>query len=193
MTMKRWAWILALAAGCEPGSPATPKSAPTEPEAKAPEPAPPAEPKLPPSYTGKVIPFTAPKDWIQEEPDNRLRVVQYKLPDKEKKGADAQFVLSTSRIWNEEMRQENIQRWGRQMGVDAPMAETVQGKHKVTLVDLKGTYKADFEPEPIEGARLIVAALEVDGTPWFFKLVGPESTVTAWREAFLEMVKSAGP
>ncbi len=190
--MKQTLLLLLCLGACSPDAPAPkPPAPPTDvAAAKAPEA---AETKLPPSFTGKAIPFTAPAGWTSEEPSNRLRVAQYKVPDKAKKAADAEFVLSTTRLWNEDMRQENIARWGRQMGVDAPKAELLQGKFKITLVDLSGTYKSDFEPEPIEQARMLVAAVETGEAPWFFKLIGPAETVSGWRDEFVAMLKAAGP
>jgi hypothetical protein len=188
--------ILALALGaCSPEAPSA-----AVPQPKAPEPVAPAapagepEPKLPPSYTGKVIAYTAPKEWESEEPSNRLRVRQFKVPDKAGKAEPAEFVLTTTRIWNDEMREENLARWGGQMGAEKAKPETLQGKFPVTLVDLKGTYRADFSPDPIENARMLVAVVEPPGAaPWFFKLIGPADTVSGWRDDFVAMVKAAGP
>jgi hypothetical protein len=188
--------ILGLALGA--CSPETPTAAAPPPKASGPVPgtvpAAEPEPKLPPSYTGKVIAYTAPKEWVSEEPSNRLRVHQFKVPDKAGKAEAAEFVLTTTRIWNDEMREENLARWGGQMGAEKPRPETLQGKFPVTLVDLKGTYRADFAPEPVENARMLVAVVEPPGGgPWFFKLVGPADTVSGWRDDFVAMVKAAGP
>jgi hypothetical protein len=193
--MKKTLIGLLLLAGCSPDAGPTPPPVPPV-SAERSEAAPPAEPaesKLPPAYAGQSIPFKAPEGWESEEPSNRLRVAQYKVPDKAGKAEAAEFVLSTTRIWSDEMRHENVLRWGQQMGVDDPKAETLQGRHKILLVDLKGTYHSDFAPEPIPKARMLVATVEPGGAPWFFKLIGPEETVSGWREEFLEMVKAAGP
>jgi len=40
-----------------------------------------------------VIKFDAPKDLVKEEPSSTMRKAQYKIPDKEKKGKDAQLAL----------------------------------------------------------------------------------------------------
>jgi len=178
--MKKLTLALALLASCSPDSPATP-------------PTPPDEGPRPPAAAGKVIPFAAPSGWIKEEPTNNMRKAQYGVPDKEKQAKPGVFTLSTTRIWGAESFNENLQRWSAQMGGAQAKVETVPGKCKVTLVDITGDYRSDFEPDPVPKARMLLAVVETESAPWFFKVVGPAETVTGWRDEFVAMVKAAGP
>jgi len=172
----------------------------------SPDPTPPA-PKVAPEPAGEgammmprpqaerpavdVIKFEAPKDWTKEEPANNMRKAQYKVSDKAKKAGDAQLALFYFGPSNE-MLEDNIKRWGQQMGADEFKPEKIEGKCKITLVDLKGTYTGDSKAGPQEGSRLLAAVVESDSGPWYFKLVGPADTVGPWRDEFITMLKGAG-
>jgi len=163
---------LVVAAGC-----AKAPDAPIE--------APPPSPKPTPAFA-----FKAPAPWKQEEPANKLRKFQYSVPDKQKDHADAECVVfyfgaSAAPI------QQNIRRWADQMRADAPNPQAVEGKHKITLVDLAGTYAGDAGGDPIESARMLAAVVEHPDGPWYFKLVGPAETVGDWREEFVALLKAA--
>lgn len=136
--------------------------------------------------------FEAPKEWTKEKPSSSMRKAQYRVPDKEKKAKDAELTLFFfgARAGSIE---DNIKRWGRQMGVAEPKPETIEGKCKVTWVDLSGTYTERPGSAPVEGARMFAAVVETPDGPWFFKLVGPADTVGDWKEEFVKMLKEAKP
>ncbi len=182
--MRNLTIALALLASCSPDpGPAAPKTDPAAeaPKADAPRPA------------AKIIAFDAPSGWVKEEPTNNMRKAQYRVPDKQKQAKDAVFTLSTTRTWGPDSLQENLARWSSQMSGGEPKVETLQGKCKTTLVDLFGDYHSDFDPEPVPHARMLVAVVEVEEQPWFFKVVGPLETVSGWRDEFAAMVKAAHP
>ena len=183
--MKHLSLALLLLAACSPDP--GPSSGKNE-AAPTPDPAP-----ATPRPAVKIITFAAPAGWIQEEPTNNMRKAQYRVPDKQKQAKDALFVLSTTRAWGPESMQENLDRWSSQMGGAAPKVETFVGACKVTVVDLTGDYRSDFEPEPVMGARMLVAVVETSEQPWFFKVVGPQETVGGWRDDFVTMLKAAKP
>ncbi|HUR38321.1 MAG TPA: hypothetical protein VM222_02455 [Planctomycetota bacterium] len=177
-----------LLVSCSPDpTPPAPKIAP---EAK-PEPAMMMPPDRPARPAVDVISFEAPAGWTKEEPSNNMRKAQYKVPDKAKKAGDAQLALFYFGPNNDALK-DNVQRWAQQMGADDPKAEVIQGKCKITLVDLKGTYTGDSKSGPQEKSRMMAAVVEAADGPWYFKLVGPEETVGAWREEFVTMLKGAG-
>lgn len=180
--MKKITLALALLASCSPDSPSNP---PTPPDSSQ------ADPAVPPRPAGKVIGFTAPSGWIKEEPSNNMRKAQYRVPDRQKQAKDATFTLSTTRIWGPDSFDENLGRWVAQMGGAKAKVEKFDGKHKVTLVDLSGDYRSDFEPEPIPNARMLLGLVEPGDQPWFFKIVGPIETVGGWRDEFVTMLKGA--
>jgi len=185
--MKNLALALLFLAACSPD--AGPTASKTEPApAPSPDPAP-----QPPRPAVKLIDFSAPSGWEKQDPTNNMRKAQYLVHDRQKQAKDALFVLSTTRAWGPDSMQENLDRWSAQLGGATPKVETFVGQCKVTLVDLTGDYRSDFDPEPIPGARMFVAVVETPDAPWFFKLVGPQETVGGWREEFVTMVKAAHP
>jgi len=169
--------ILALVSCSDDAAPPRPTVAPGTPGQAAVESAQerPARPAV------DVIKFEAPAAWVKEEPSSNMRKAQYKVPDKDKKGADAQMALFYFG-----------KRWAQQMGAADPKTEVMQGKCKVHLVDLKGTYTGDQQTGPQENQRLLAAVVENADGPWYFKLVGPAETVGPWRDDFIKMLKAAG-
>ena len=145
----------------------------------------------PPRPAVDVIKFDAPEGWVKEEPSNNMRKAQYKIPDKEKKAGDAQLAVFYFGPRND-MLNDNLKRWAQQMGADDPKTEVIQGKCKIHLVDLKGTYTGDQQTGPQENQRLLAAVVENADGPWYFKLVGPAETVGPWRDEFIKMLKGAG-
>jgi hypothetical protein len=179
--------VLALVS-CSPDPvPPAPKAAP---EASA-TPALLAPQERPARPAVDLIKFEAPAGWTKEEPSSNMRKAQYKVPDKDKKGGDAQMAVFYFGPRND-MLEDNLKRWAQQMGAADPKTEVIQGKCKVHLVDLKGTYTGDQQTGPQENARLLAAVVENHDGPWYFKLVGPAETVGPWREDFVKMLKGAG-
>ena len=176
--MKTMMAVLALVS-CSPDAPPPPKAAPEATVMAAPQ------------DQSAVIKFEAPAGWVKEEPSSKMRKAQYKVPDKEKKGGDAQMALFYFGA-RTDMLEENLKRWAQQMGAADPKTEVIQGKCKVHLVDLKGTYTGDSEQGAQENQRMLAAVVESADGPWYFKLVGPADTVGPWREEFVTMLKGAG-
>jgi hypothetical protein len=181
--MKKLAAVLALAAGCSPDTSAPPTPA-TAPKTEQAEPAPPPRPAV------ALIQFDAPKEWIKEEPANKLRKAQYRVPDKAKEHKDAELVIfyfgaGSGRI------EDNIQRWSGQMGGGDPETQKLEGQCKITLCDFRGTYSSDNGTEPVENARMLAAVVEASDGPWYFKLVGHEATVGGWHDEFVAALKAA--
>ena len=118
------------------------------------------------------IKFEAPAGWVKEEPSSNMRKAQYKVPDKDKKGADAQMALFYFGPRND-MLEDNLKRWAQQMGAADPKTELLQGKCKIHLVDLKGTYTGDQQTGPQENQRLLAAVVENADGPWYFEARRP--------------------
>ncbi len=181
--MKRVWIVLPLLAACSSPPPAPP--APKEAPAAAP---------LPESKGDGLLRFAPPTGWVKEEPSNRMRKAQYRVPDKQKDHKDAEFTVFFFGASPVSVR-SNIDRWVVQMGADKASPELVQGAAcKVTLVDLSGTYSGDSQTGgPVEGARMLAAVVETEQGPWYFKVVGQAETVSDWREEFVAMLKAAKP
>ena len=139
-----------------------------------------------------IIKFEAPKEWTKEKPSSNMRKAQYKVPDKEKKAKDAELTLSFFGKGAGGL-EANLKRWSAQMGGAEGKPEVIEGKCKVTLVDLKGTYSPGFGGDAIEDARMLGAVVETEAGPWFFKLVGPAATVGGWKDEMVALLKAAQP
>lgn len=145
---------------------------------------------LPVQDEAKTLKFEAPKDWVKETPANSMRKAQYKVPDKEKKSKDAELLLFYFGA-NSGTIPMNLKRWAGQMGQTEAKPETIEGKCKITLVDLKGTYTEGQGKDPLPDARMLAAVVETESGPWYFKLVGPADTVGDWREELIALLKAA--
>jgi hypothetical protein len=100
-------------------------------------------------------------------------------------------------------KEANLRRWegqfeqpdGRNSSDVAIIEETESNNLKVTTIELNGIYKVAGGPmmevrDKKPGYRLMGAIIEGPRGPVFFKMVGPEKTVTAAQEQFMGMVKS---
>ena len=63
------------------------------------------------------------------------------------------------------------------------------------VVSVTGTYEGGMtgSPEPFEpqpDSMILGGIAEGPDAPWFFKFTGPEQTVAAQRDAFVEMMSS---
>jgi gluconolactonase len=134
--------------------------------------------------------LNVPSTWKQEKPSNNLRLAQFVIPAAEGDKEAGELYISPPIGGTAEA---NIERWvgqfvaeGRE--VKMTQGETAQGKYIV--VDLKGTYnKPDGPPvlrktKPFPGYRMYGVIFSAkEGGNYFFKLTGPEKTVTAQADA----------
>ncbi|MBX3442530.1 MAG: hypothetical protein KF774_08980 [Planctomyces sp.] len=134
--------------------------------------------------------LTAPESWKQSEPTSSLRLAQFEIPAVEGDEEPSELVIfppfgGTAK--------ENIKRWIGQFEAEGRKVEMTQGttpEGKYILVDLKGTYLKPMGPpvlqktSPAPGYRMYgVIYTPKTGGNYFFKLTGPEKTVTAQSDA----------
>jgi hypothetical protein len=144
---------------------------------------------------GSSIDFSIPASWQNEQPANNMRVAQAIIPGPGGPGSLVVFYFGPGGGGGVEA---NIQRWIDQMDVAAgsnPTPETFEANgYRVTWIDVGGTLKPSTmgtgptTEQP--GSRLLGAVVEGPGGPWFFKVTGPDSTVSAERDNFLTMLRS---
>ncbi len=137
-----------------------------------------------------AIKFQAPKEWEKQKPSSAMRKAQYRVPDKEKRAKDAELTLFHFGAGSGTI-EANLKRWAGQMGQQEARPEKIEGKLKITLVDLKGTYKERPDAEALPDARMLAAVVETEQGPWYFKLVGPADSVGDWREDLIKMLKES--
>jgi hypothetical protein len=146
--------------------------------------------------------FSHPSEWVRVPAPSDMRAAQFRVPRVAPDTDDAEAVLFFFGEGKGGGTQENLDRWYGQMtqpdgkpSKDAGVVtiKTVKGL-KVTALDLPGTYKGMPAPgapaSAKSGSRLLAAAIEGEGGPWFFRLVGPDATVRAAKPGFDALLAS---
>ncbi len=150
--------------------------------------------------SGGSLKFTAPAGWVSEPPSSSMRKAQFRLPRAEGDSEDAEMVVFYFQGGGGGV-QANIDRWiGQFSKADGSPANDVAKVEKktvhgisVTTVDVSGTYSGAMGPmggasQPKGSYRMLAAVAEASDGPWFFKLTGPEKTVTKWESSFQSFV-----
>jgi hypothetical protein len=141
-----------------------------------------------------------PAGWVEQTPASNMRKAQFSLPKVEGDPEDAELVAFYFGQGQGGSVEANIDRWIGQISQPDGSSSKEKAKTsnrevagmKVTLVDVSGTYSntimGNSSPKP--GYRMIAAVIETTEGPWFFKLVGPEKTVSKWSGSFDQFVNS---
>ena len=141
--------------------------------------------------------WAVPPGWKGETPSSSMRRAQYRVPGA---AGDAECVVfyfgpgqggdaaSNAKRWAGQFRQPD----GRDPAAAMKTSEIEVGALKVTLVEVKGTYSGGMGGATGErpAYQLLGAIAAGPDANWFFKLTGPQGTVTAGREAFEGLVRS---
>lgn len=135
----------------------------------------------------KDIKLTVPKAWKQEKPSNQFRVAQFKIDAAEGDKEGAELVITQFGGGGGGV-DDNIKRWIGQFEAKERKVKVTKGKStqgEYIIADVTGTYlKPDGPPfaqktKPTPGSRVLNVMLIVeDKGSYFFKLAGPEKTVT---------------
>jgi len=145
----------------------------------------------------------APADWKEVEGARQFRYKEFSLPRQGDDKADAELIIFYFGEGGGGGVDANIARWkgmfeppaGKTVDDIAKKEELKIGNVKATYLDLTGTYL--FKPfpmapraEPRPNHRMIGVIFESPKGPYFFRLVGPEKTVTYHKKAFDEWLKN---
>lgn len=151
-------------------------------------------------------PFTleVPSGWVEQTPRSRMRRAQFALPRADGDSEDGELTVFYFGMGQGGSTDANISRWIGQVGQPdgsssrdkAKIRQSQVSGFRMTEVDVSGTLKASNMPgapqRPArEGYRLLGAVLEGPQGPWFFKLVGPEKTISRWADSFRQFIASA--
>lgn len=153
-----------------------------------------------PHAGGDDIAFDPPAAWQQMPNPNPMRKATFKVPKTGGDADDGELTLSAALGGVE----KNVERWGKQFGDAKPTTEKKKiGAFEVTMVTIKGKYggggpmmggAGGAAAAPKEGYMLLGAIIEDPSQPnaqaHFFKLVGPEKTLTAAKPDFEKLVAS---
>lgn len=141
------------------------------------------------------VSWDAPPAWTSLPNPNALRKATYKVPKTAGDSDDAELTVSAASGGVD----PNVKRWAGQFGNAEPKTEprTVNGL-KVTIVEIKGTYASSpgmmgGPSTPKEKWMLLGAVVDSGDRQHFFKMTGPEKTVSASRPDFEKLVSSLRP
>lgn len=147
--------------------------------------------------------YTVPDGWIAETPQSRMRVAQFRLPGQ--KGAEEAELAVFVFPGTGGSVHANLERWYGQFkqpdGADSEEKADVEKKRvndlDVTIVYVTGTYLQSTGPmmtggpvKEVPGSAMLATIVETAADPWFFKAVGPQSTIDHWRPSFETLVQS---
>src|SRR5262249_42962623 len=137
-----------------------------------------------------------PADWKEEEPSNRMRFAQFRLPRKGDDKYDAELVIFKGLGGS---ARANVERWkglftppeGKKIDDVAKVEDIKVGRHEATYLDVRGTYlmkTRPFDPndkgERRPDYRMLAVHLEGPRNVYHIRLVGPAHTVDAYKKGF---------
>ncbi len=148
------------------------------------------------SASGEIA-YTPAVGWIQEQPRTSMRIDQFRLPG-EGNSEDAELAVFVFPGSGGGV-QANIDRWigqfkqsdGSSSADKSEIKKSTSNGLPVTLVYVTGTYLRGAMGGPMSGNAeelpefaMIAAIVETSSDPWFFKAIGPQTTIDHWRPAF---------
>ena len=149
-----------------------------------------------------TLQFDSPRDWIKRETSSPMRVAQFDLPRVDQDTEDAELIVYYFGGDGGSV-ELNLERWTNQMlqPDDRPSADAATttsfevSNMLVTVLDVPGIYAAEVHPGSKmryykRGFRLKAAVVESPAGPFFFKLIGPDLTVTRWEPTFTALLES---
>ena len=143
------------------------------------------------------VSVTVPGEWVTETPANAMRKGQYKLPGE---AGEAELVVTHFGTGGAGGVDANIERWIGQVSESdgGKVNKLTLAEIPVTILDIRGAYVGMQRPmggtqDPQSGQRMLAAIVETSSGAFYFKLVGPEATVTKWEHSFDQFVKQMKP
>ena len=142
--------------------------------------------------------FMVQSAWTRVPAASEMRAAQFRLPKAGADTEDGELVLFHFGKGQGGSTQDNIDRWLSQIAQPeggatkdkaVTVIRTINGL-KVTSVDASGAYTGMGDKAPRPGWRLLGAVIEGEGGPWFWKAVGPATTVEAAKAGFETLVGS---
>ena len=148
-----------------------------------------------------LLSWDSPEGWIEEPPANSMRQAQYRVPGEAGDGQCVAFyfgagqgggTMANAERWADQFTQPD----GRSSRELLQTEEMQVGERSVLVVRVTGTYNeggmmmGGSAPKTMPGYMLLGAVVEGPDSNWFFKLTGPEQTVSDNEEQFLGLVAS---
>jgi hypothetical protein len=148
--------------------------------------------------TADGLVMVVPEEWVRAPGRSSMRKAEFVLPGP---GGEARLVLYRFEGGAGSAGQ-NIDRWRSQMelspGEEPKTSELEINGLRITSLDARGRFAGQSMPgmpaqPPIDDARLLAAAIEGSGDPYYFKLVGPTATIDPWVPAWNDMLGKLAP
>jgi hypothetical protein len=144
-----------------------------------------------------------PPRWQRRVPSTPMRAAEYRVPRAGSDQEDAECSVITFGPGQGGSVDDNIDRWVRQLQPASSAVErtkrSVNGM-AVTRVEVAGTYTPMAMPgmpssttTPRQGQRLVGDIVEAPSGFWFFKMTGPDATVSAAAKELDSLIDSLGP
>jgi hypothetical protein len=145
---------------------------------------------------------TTPGTWVSEEPSNKMRFAQFKLPRAKGDERDGEVVIFKGLGGG---TKPNIERWKGQFIPpegktidDVAKVETIKiGTNEATQLDVQGTYKfknPPFDPnakeERLPHYRMVAIYFDGPKDVYQIKMTGPSKTLEMYKKGFDEWVKA---
>lgn len=186
---------LAVLSACGNTAEPTPAATTAPPPATAPTAA-----TAPAARPGGAITWDAPASFAKVEHPSSMRKATYHAP---KVGSDTEPPELAVTVVGGSI-DANIDRWVGQFdpGAKETLTRSTRkvGAHEVTLVEMRGTFQGGgpmmggaAAAGPKAGWALLAAIVPDGDMSWFFKMTGPEASVTAARADFDALVASFRP
>jgi hypothetical protein len=141
----------------------------------------------PPQGSVRLAAWKTPEGWTEQPGSNAMRVTSFRV------GAGAQaaeVILSRIPQSNAGSFLDNINRWRGQVGLE-PIADQKPGDMQtVNVAGHEALFLSYTGPQSASTKQLMVA-MDLEGPDfWFVKMVGPESVVSAQKDAFRQFLAS---
>lgn len=138
-----------------------------------------------------AIVWKLPEGWQVAPNTSAMRIATYKVT-----GKDGDADVSVARAGGDTTT--NIARWVDQFGGTATPVKTEKtvAGFKVTTVELTGTFAGGAMGGASDSKKnwaLLGAIVETPGSAYFFKMTGPEGTVTGARASFRRLIDGLAP
>lgn len=145
----------------------------------------------------------APADWKAVDAARQFRFKEFVVPGEGGAKSNAELIVFFFGAGSGGGIDENLKRWkgmfeapdGKKIDDVAKVEKLMIGTVKATYLDVSGTYL--YKPFPMAPQaerrpdhRMIAVVFESPNGPYFFRLVGPEKTVTANKAKFDDWLKN---
>jgi hypothetical protein len=147
----------------------------------------------------------APANWKAEEPSNRMRAYQFRIPAAKGDKDDGELVIFHFGAGGGGSAEDNVKRWkgmflppeGKKIDDVAKVEKTKVGSVPVTYLDVQGTYlhkERPFDPnaktDQRPDYRMLGIVFESEKGPYFIRFVGPAKTVSENKKGFDDWLKN---